>query len=51
MPLIARSGVGWIRDELGWGALEPTPGKYQIPLKTRIWIAAARRAGIKIVLI
>jgi hypothetical protein len=51
MPLIARSGVGWIRDELGWGALEPAPGKYQIPLTTRVWIDAARRAGLKIVLI
>jgi hypothetical protein len=51
MPLIARSGVGWIRDELGWGALEPIPGKYQIPLQTRVWIAAARRAGLKIDLI
>jgi len=51
MPLIARSGVGWIRDELGWGALEPTPGKYQIPPQTRAWIGAARRAGLKIDLI
>jgi hypothetical protein len=51
MPLIARSGVGWIRDELGWGAMEPAPGKYQIPLATRVWIDAARRAGLKIVLI
>ncbi len=51
MPLIARSGVGWIRDELGWGSLEPAPGKYRIPLKTLAWIHAARRAGIKIDLI
>ena len=51
MPLIARSGAGWIRDELGWAALEPIPGKYQIPFRTRAWISAARRAGIKIVLI
>jgi hypothetical protein len=51
MPLIARSGVGWIRDELGWAALEPSPEKYQIPLQTRVWIGAARRAGLKILLI
>ena len=51
MPLVARSGVGWIRDELGWAALEPRPGKYQIPLKTRDWIHAARRAGLKIDLV
>jgi len=51
MPLIARSGAGWIRDDLGWGGLEPTPGKYQIPPKTKAWIHAARRAGLKIDLI
>jgi hypothetical protein len=48
MPLIAKSGVGWIRDELGWASLEPAPGSYQIPPKTRAWIHAARRAGLKI---
>jgi hypothetical protein len=51
MPLIAKSGAGWIRDDLGWGAMEPKPGKYQIPLKTRNWIRAARQAGLKIDLI
>jgi hypothetical protein len=51
MPLIARSGAGWIRDDLGWGGLEPTPGHYQIPLKTKVWIHAARRAGLKVDLI
>jgi hypothetical protein len=38
MPLIARSGAGWIRDDLGWGGLEPKPGNYQIPSKTKNWI-------------
>jgi hypothetical protein len=51
MPLIARSGAGWIRDDLGWGGLEPTAGKYQIPPKTKAWIRAARRAGLKVDLI
>jgi hypothetical protein len=51
MPLVARSGVGWIRDELAWAALEPTPGKYHLPVKTLAWIHAARRAGLKIDLI
>jgi len=51
MPLIARSGAGWIRDDLNWGALERTPGNYQVPLKTRAWISAARHAGLKIDLI
>lgn len=51
MPLIARSGAGWIRDEFGWAGVERTPGNYQIPPKARAWIHAARRAGLKVNLI
>jgi hypothetical protein len=48
MPLIAKSGAGWIRDDFNWSALEPTPGNYRIPTKARAWIQAARAAGLKI---
>jgi hypothetical protein len=48
MPLIARSGAGWIRDDIYWKDLEPTRGNYQVPSKTRDWIHAARRAGLKV---
>jgi hypothetical protein len=51
MPLIATSGVGWIRDEIYWKEMEPTRGNYQIPPKTRGWIDAARHAGLKVLLI
>lgn len=51
LPLIAKSGAGWIRDDLGWGGVEPKPGNYQIPSNTKNWIHAARRAGLKIDLI
>jgi hypothetical protein len=51
MPMIARSGAGWIRDDFGWAGMEPTPGNYQIPAKAKNWIQAARRAGLKIDLI
>jgi hypothetical protein len=51
MPLIAKSGAGWIRDEFGWAGVERTPGNYLIPPKARAWIHAARRAGLKIDLI
>jgi hypothetical protein len=51
MPVVARSGVGWIRDDLHWAELEPRPGNYQIPQKTRNWIQAARKAGLKIDLV
>jgi hypothetical protein len=48
MPLIAKSGVGWIRDDFNWSALEPKPGSYHIPTKARAWIQAARGAGLKV---
>jgi hypothetical protein len=51
MPLIASSGAGWIRDDLGWGGMESKPGSYHIPAKVRGWIQAARKAGLKIDLI
>jgi hypothetical protein len=51
MPMIARSGAGWIRDDLNWADLEPTPGNYRIPSKAKGWIQAAREMGLKIDLI
>jgi hypothetical protein len=51
MPLIARSGAGWLRDDLNWADLERTPGNYQIPPKTERLIQAARRVGLKVDLI
>ncbi len=51
MPLIAKSGAGWIRDDFGWAAMEPTPGNYHIPAKAKAWIQAARKSGLKVDLI
>jgi hypothetical protein len=51
MPLIAKSGAGWIRDDFGWAGMEPTPGNYHIPAKAKAWIQAARKARLKVVLI
>jgi hypothetical protein len=51
MPLIAKSGAGWIRDDFGWAGIEPTRGNYRIPAKAKAWIQAARAAGLKIDLI
>jgi len=48
MPLIAKSGAGWIRDDFNWSALEPKPGSYRIPPKVKAWIQAARDAGLKV---
>lgn len=51
MPIIAELGVGWIRDELGWGRYERAKGVYALPERTRQWVDAANRAGLKILLI
>jgi hypothetical protein len=51
MPLIAKSGAGWIRDDLNWSDLERKPGSYQIPLKAKAWMQTARQLGLKIDLI
>ncbi len=56
LPLVAQSGVGWIRDELywdnvEWGSVEKENGIYKIPEKSLRWINAAHAAGLKIVLI
>jgi hypothetical protein len=50
MPVIAASGLTWIRDEIFWSEVEKHPGVYQIPAKTAKWVAAAHAAGLKIIL-
>jgi len=49
--MIAKSGAGWIRDDLNWADLEPRPGDYHLPSKAKGWIQAAREMGLKIDLI
>ncbi len=51
MPLVARSGAAWIRDEIYWENIEKEKGVYQIPEKTMRWIDAANAEGLKLVLI
>jgi hypothetical protein len=51
MPLIARSGVAWIRDDLSWESYERQKGVYRVPAKTMAWIDAAHAAGLKIDLV
>jgi hypothetical protein len=48
MPLVARSGAGWIRDELYWDDFEKQKGVYRVPEKTMAWINAAHAAGLNI---
>ncbi len=51
IPLVARSGLGWIRDEVRWGDIEKEKGSYQIPEKTDRWINRAREYGLHIILV
>jgi len=51
LPLVAKSGAAWIRDEIYWDKIEQKKGVYQIPEKTLRWINAANAAGLKVLLI
>ncbi|QSN64043.1 beta-glucosidase [Caballeronia sp. M1242] len=50
MSLIKRAGFTWIRDELYWTDVEPTPGKFQFPRKDSDYggyVAQASKIGLK----
>ncbi len=51
MPVLAKFGAAWIRDEVYWDKIEQEKGVYQIPEKTLRWIDAANAEGLKLVLI
>lgn len=51
IPMIAELGVGWIRDEILWREVEPTPGNYQLSERTRKWVDIANAHGLKIIAI
>lgn len=50
LPMIADLGVGWIRDEIVWREVEPTPGNYTLSEKSRRWIDLANSLGLKIII-
>jgi hypothetical protein len=49
MPVIAASGLSWIRDEVYWNEVEKSQGVYQVPEKSRKWIEAAQQGGLKVI--
>lgn len=52
MPLIAATGVGYIRDDLSTGGAngwEPTPGTFQVSPIDKVWLDAAHANGLKVV--
>jgi hypothetical protein len=50
MPLVADLGAGWIRDEQGWGDMEPQPHHYVIPPRLSEWVNAAHDHHLKVLL-
>lgn len=46
VPLMARIGLGRVRDEQYWADVEPEPGRFVFPAGYVAYMAALRRAGI-----
>jgi hypothetical protein len=50
MPMVADLGVGWIRDGVSWGDVEPEKHHYVVPAKTQAWIDAAHALHLHVLL-
>jgi hypothetical protein len=51
MPMIADSGVGWIRDDWSWETSEKSKGVYQVPPDQQHWLNVAQTNGLKVVVV
>lgn len=51
LPMIADSGVGWIRDDLSWETCELAKGVYQVPAIQQHWLDVAQTNGLKVVVV
>lgn len=51
MPLIEKSGLGWIRDDLDWHSIEAQKGVYKIPDRTLAWVHAAHAHHLQLLAI
>lgn len=51
MPLIEKSGLGWIRDDLDWQSIEAQKGIYKIPDHTLAWIRSAHAHHVRVLAI
>ncbi|MEO7715263.1 MAG: hypothetical protein ABIY70_03615 [Capsulimonas sp.] len=49
LPLLASTGVGWVRDGVDWSSIEKQKGVYVVPPKTREWIKAVHAHGLKLI--
>lgn len=48
MPLLAESGITWLRNAIYWSQVETTRGRYSIPEASLRWIEKANEAGLKV---
>lgn len=46
VPLVARTGVGGVRDELYWREVEPEKGRFVVPAGYAKYMDALRRTGL-----
>jgi hypothetical protein len=51
LPLMEKSGLGWVRDELGWETIEKEKRVYRIPENTLAWIHAVHKHHLRLLLI
>lgn len=49
IPVLADTGVGWIRDNINWNGFNPSNGVFQVYALDNGWIVAAAAAGLKVV--
>ncbi|MEI6502844.1 MAG: cellulase family glycosylhydrolase, partial [Armatimonadota bacterium] len=47
MPLIARAGITYYRDEIYWGGVEQEKGKLAIPDGCRAWVKLGKQLGLE----
>jgi hypothetical protein len=51
LPLVARAGIGQVRDEIYWQNVETARGSYTIPPYARSYLAGLKREGLKLQLV
>jgi hypothetical protein len=51
LPIIEKSGLGWVRDEIGWEQTEKEKGVYGISEDTMAWIHAVHAHHLRLLLI
>jgi hypothetical protein len=51
LPLVARAGIGQVRDELYWNQVEKLPGQYSLPERYLHYLNALSEQHVKLLLV